>query len=320
MLIPHFLAALCAGFLALVGDMAFGQDYPNKPIRIITGGAGGGTDFTARLIAQGISVPLGQPVVVENRGAGIIPVEFVSKAAPDGYTLLVQGSVAWVSPLVLQKAPYEILRDFAPISQIERTVFVVTVHPSIPVKSVSELIALAKSKPAALNYGSGPSGTTSHLAVELFKSLAGVNIVWVPYKGVAQAITDQISGEVHMTIIDSSGVMPHVKAGKLKALAVTSATPSALVPGLPTVAATGVPGYEAAGMSCIWAPAGTPAPIINRLSQEIVRLLNRADVKERFLNAGVEPVGSSPEQFAATMRSDIARISKVIKDAGIKVN
>ena len=319
MLIARFVAGmLLIGLAALPGGV-FGQTFPNKPIRIITSGVGGGGDFTARLIAQGISVTLGQPVIVDNRGSGFLPGEVAYKAPPDGYTLLVQGGVAWVYPL-LRKAPYDAVRDFSPISLLERTVFIVSVNPSVPAKSVSELIALAKARPGELNFGSGSVGSTNHLAVELFASMAGINIVHVPSKGAALAITAQIGGETQLTIFDSGLVLPHVKSGKLRALAVTSAEATALAPGLPTVAASGLPGYEATGMTGMWAPAKTPAAIISRLNQEVVRALNRPDVKERFLNAGVETVGTSPEQFAAIIKSDIARLSKLIKDAGIKLD
>ena len=319
LILPFVVRMFPLGLMVLGAGVVSGQDYPNKPIRIVTAAAGGGSDFMARQVAQGISGPLGQPVIVENRGGGIIPVDYVSKAPPDGYTLLVQGAVAWVAPLLLRKAPYDMVRDFSPISLLVKEVYLVAVHPSLPVKSVRELIALAKTRPGELNYSSSIAGGSGHLAGELFRSMAGVNIVHVPYKGTAASITALISGEVQLTITDAGLMTPHVKSGKLRALAVTSAEPSALVPGLPTEAASGLPGYEAVGRTGIWAPAKTPAAIIERLNQEIVRVLNLPDVKERFFNAGVEPVGSSPEQFAAIVKADIAKLGKLIKDAGIKV-
>jgi tripartite-type tricarboxylate transporter receptor subunit TctC len=308
---------LSVGLMAPGAGVVSGQDYPNKPIRIVTGLAGGGGDSVARIIAQGISGPLGQSVIVDNRTT-IQASEAASKAPPDGYTLLVIGSSVWIFPL-LQKAPYEV-SDFSPISLISREINVVSVHPSVPVKSIKELIALAKARPGALNYGAGVIGGPQHLAAELFKSMAGVDIVRISYKGNAQSITGLISGEVQLMITDVGLLAPHVKMGRLRALAVTSLEPSALAPGLPTVAASGLPGYEAVGMTVMMAPANTPSAIINRLNQEIVRFLNRSDVKERFLNDGEEVVANSPEQFAAIIKSDMARISKVIKDAGIKVN
>ena len=309
---------LWAGVTAIGAGVACGQEYPNKPVRIITGAAGGGGDFDARIIAQGISGPLGQSVVVDNRANTIVAADAAAKSPPDGYTLFIGGSSTWIFPL-LQKAPYDPVRDFAPISLIERTVSVVAVHPSIPAKSVKELIALAKARPGELNYSSAAVGGPAHIAGELFKSMAGVKIVNVVYKSNPPAITALISGEVQLTIIDVGSVAPHIKTGKLRALAVTSAEPSVLVPGMPTVSASGLPGYEAIGMAGFFAPAKTPTAAITRISQEAMRVLGRADVKEKLLNAGVEVIGSSPEQFAATLKADIAATAKVIKDAGIRV-
>ncbi len=320
MLLSRFVVGMLSGPMVLGVGVVSGQTYPDKPIRIATAAAGGGSDFMARLVAQGISGPLGQPVIVENRGGGIIPVDFVSKAPADGYTLLVQGGVAWVAPLLLRKAPYDVVRDFSPISLLVREVYIVAVHPSVPVRAIKELMALAKARPGELNFSSSTAGGSGHLAGELFKALAGVNIVHVPYKGTASSITALISGEVQLTITDAGLITPHVKSGKLRALAVTSADPSALFPGLPTVAASGLPGYEAVGRTGIWAPAKTPSAIIDRLNQEVVRALKLPDLKEKFLNAGVEAVGSSPEQFAAIIKAEIVTLGNLIKDAGIKLD
>ena len=320
MLQLRFLAGiLSAGPMVLGAGGVYGQDYPNRPVRIVTAAAGGGSDFVARQVAQGISGPLGQPVIVDNRGSGVVQYEFLSKAPPDGYGLVVTGSAFYLFPL-LNKVPYDVVNDFSPLSLLVREVFVVAVHPSLPAKSIKELITLAKARPGELNYASTVAGGPAHLAAELFKSMAGVNIVNVAYKGNAAGNTALISGEVQLQITDSGEIMPHVKSGRMRALAVTSAQPSALVPGLPTVAASGLPGYEMNSMTGIYAPGKTPAAIINRLNQEIVRALNRADVKERFLNVGVEVVASSPEQFAATIKSEIAKWGKVMRDAGIKAN
>ena len=319
MLITRVIVSIFSvGLLELAPGTVSGQDFPNKPIRIVTAAAGGGSDTTARLIAQGISGPLGQPVIVENRPT-FVAIETVAKAPPDGYTLLVTGASFWINPL-LQKLSYDAVRDFAPISLISREVFILAVHPSMPVKSVKELIALAKARPGELNFGSSTPGGPGSLGAELLKSMAGVNIVNVPYKGNIAAVTALVSGEIQLMVADMPLVVPHVKSGKLRALAVTSAESSALVPGLPTVAASGLPGYGLDGATGSWAPAKTPTAIINRLNQEIVRFLNQPDVKERILNAQAEVIASSPEQFAAIMKSDIAKWSKVIKDAGIKSN
>ena len=316
---PFVLWIVSAGLMVLGMGAPSAQDYPNKIIRIVTSAAGGGSDFTSRQIAQRISGPLGQQVIVENRGSGIVLYEFLAKAPPDGYGLVVTGSTFWILPL-LQKVPYDVARDFLPVSLVVREVNVVAVHPSVPAKSIAELIALAQAKPAALNYASGSIGGPPHLSAELFKSMAGVNIVHIPHKGIAAAVTALLAGEVQLLISDAGDLMPHIKSGRVRGLAVTSATPSGLVPGLPTVAASGLPGYESIAMTGIFAPAKTPAAIVTRLNQEVVRFLNRADVKERFLNAGSEIVANSPEQFGATITAEIAKWSRVIKDAGIKVD
>ena len=308
-----FIGAMVTG----TATAACAQDYPNRPIRIVTSAAGGGSDFTARQVASGISPPLGQPVIVDNRAGGIIAAEVVAKSPPDGYTLTVQGAL-WIVPL-LSKAPYEV-SDFAPIVQTERIVNIVAVHPSVPAKAVKDLIALAKARPGELNYASVSIGGSTHLAMELFKSMAGVNIVHVPYKGAAAAVPALMSGEVQLMIFDAGVLAPHVKSGKLRALAVTSAQPSALFPELPTVTASGLPGYESGAMAGLFAPAKTSKAIIDRLNLEIVRVLNRTDVKERFMAAGLEVVASTPEEFTAAIKADTVRLSKVIKDAGIKLN
>ena len=293
-----------------------GQDFPRKPLRIITGGAGGGNDFAARIVAQGISDPLGQPVVVENRGT-LVAVESVAKALPDGYSMLINGGSTWLTPLI-QKTPHEI-GDLAPISLMVKEVTILVVHPSVPVNSVKELIAYAQAKPGTLNYSSTVIGGSSHLAAELFKSMAGVNIVHVPYKGSNPALAGLLAGEVQVAI-DGVQLLPQIKSGKLKALGVSTAQPSPLAPGMPTIASTGLPGYEWIGMSGIWTRAKTPEAIINRLNKEIVRVLTLPEIKDRFFKAGAEVVASSPEQFAAIIKSDIVRMGKVIKDAGIKVD
>ncbi len=297
---------------------ASAQDYPNRTIRILTAAAGGSSDLVARPIAQGFTDSMRQPVVIYNRPS-ILGSEIVSKASPDGYTLLISSESLWTRPL-LDKVPYDFATGFTPVGQISREVYVLAVHPSLPVKSVRQLIALAKAKPGALNYGTGPNGSATHLSGELFRSLAGIKIVQVPYKGVAESVTAMISGEVHMMFANPSLVAPHAKVGRLRTLAVTTAEPTALVPGLPTVAASGLPGYESISVQGLLAPGKTPAAIVNRLNQEMVRVLNQPGLKEKFLNNGSELLGSSPERFAAFIASDMARMGKVIKDAGIKAN
>jgi tripartite-type tricarboxylate transporter receptor subunit TctC len=300
--------------------VACAQSYPLKPLRIVTAEAGGGNDFAARTIGQSIAGQLGQPWVVDNRGGagGAIAAEIVARAPPDGYTLLVYASNVWLIPLLRKNVPYDVIRDFAPITWAARSPNTVVVHPSLPVKSVQDLIALARAKPGQLSYGSGGTGSSTQLAVELFKSMAKVDILRIPYKGNAPALNDLVGGQVQLMFATAGSVSPHIKSGRLRAIAVTSAEPSILAPGLPTVAASGLPGYESISIYGVFAPARTPAPIISQLNRAIVAVLNMPEVRERFFNVGVETVGSTPEQYAATIKADIARMSKVIRDARIQ--
>jgi tripartite-type tricarboxylate transporter receptor subunit TctC len=322
--LPRSVRARLAVWLFLAGPMLPGvgpvqaQAWPVKPIRIVTSGVGGGSDLASRLVAQGISPALGQQVIVDNRPSGVIPGEVVAKAAPDGYTLLVSSSVLWLEPLFQGQAPYDAARDFAPVSLIAKSPNILVVHPSLPVKSVKELVALAKARPGELNYAAGATGSSDHLAAELFKVMSGVNIVRISYKTAASRVADLMGGHVHLSFGSGGTVVVHVRSGRLRALAVTSAEPSALLPELPTVAASGVPGYEAIQILAVFAPARTPAPLIGRLNQEIARAVNRADVKEKFLSSGVETVGSSPEHLAAAIKSDMAKWEKLVKVAGIR--
>ena len=303
------------GMMVLCAGVVLGETYPNKPIRLVTGGGGGA--LMARLIASGISLPLGQTVIVENRPAPAIPV-IVARAPPDGYTALISGNAVWLAPLTI-KAQYDPVRDLAPISMVGRQPLILFVHPSLPVKSVKELIAYAKTRPGELNNSIGGIGGGIHLAGELFKSMADVNIVSVPYSSTSLEIQDLVGGRVQLAITTPASMMEQAKSGKLRALAVTTAEPSVLFPGLPTIAAS-LPGYEAAQTVAMFATARTPAAIVNRLNQEVVRVLSQPDVKQNIFDAGIEVVGSSPEQLAATVKSDMGRMGKVIKDAGIKAD
>ena len=306
--------------LAAAGMAASAQNYPSRPIRIVTAEPGGGNDFAARLIVQGLGGSLGQPVIVDNRGGagGLIAVNVALKAQPDGHTLLLYANNVWIIPLLRRSAPYDAVRDFVPITLAAKAPNAVVVHPSLPVKSIAQLIALAKARPGELNYGSGGNGSSTHLAVELFKSMAGVDIVRVVFKGNAPAQNALFSGEVQLMIAPAGSLASHLNSARLRALAVTSAQPSPLLPGLPTMAASGLPGYESMQIYGIFAPAKTPAAIVGRLNEEIVRVVQRPDVRDKFLAAGVEPVGSTPQELATTMKSEIVRIGKVIKDAGIR--
>jgi len=315
-----FSVAVATLSLTFAPAPASAQSYPTKPIRVVTSAPGGGNDFTARAIAYSISGSLGQPWVVDNRGGagGAIAAELVARAPPDGYTLLVYASNIWIIPL-LRSVPYDPVKDLAPITWAARSPNTVVVHPSLPVKSLKELIALAKARPGQLMYGSAGTGATSHLSAELFKSMAKVDVLRVPYKANAPALNDLLSGQVQIMFSTASSVTPHVRSGRLRALAVTSAKPTPLAPGLPTVAAAaGLPGYESISIYGVFAPAKTPEAIIRQLNQSIVAVLNHPDVREKFLNVGVETVGSTPEQFAAVIKADMARMSKVIKEAGIR--
>ncbi len=316
---PRFLVSIFS-ILAMVLCMggAFAQVYPNKPIRIVTTAVGGGSDFVARLVAPGISSSLGQPVIIDNRPGTFVAEEVVAKASPGGYSLLINASGVWIEPL-LHKAPYDPVRDFSPISMTSKTPLLLVVNPSVPVNSVKELIALAKARPGAINYAVQSIGGANHLAGELFMAMAGVSLTSVPYKGTPQALNDLMGGQVQLMFANSIASLPHVKSGRLKALAITSLQPSGVAPDVPTVAASGLPGYEIAAIFTIFAPAGTPVAIINRLNQEIVRVLKTPEVKERFLATGSDVVAGSPAELAAYVKSDIAKWGKLIKDAGIRV-
>jgi len=306
---------VCALWIVVPAAHVRAQEYPSKPIRIITSPAGGGNDFPARIVARGVSGPLGQQVIVDNRPTVLIG-DLVAKAPPDGYTLLVSGSPHWIGPLI-EKTSYDPIRDFSPISLLDRAPVVLVVHPSMPVKSVKHLIALAKARAGELNYSSGGPGGSNHLGAILFNYLAGVNIVRVPYKGSGPAMTAVMSGEVHLMFPGVGAAAPHVKSGRLRALAVGGAQPSAFLPGVPTIAASGVPGYVSEAKHALFAPAGTPAAIVARLNQEVVRFLQSAEAKKFLFNGGVESVSSSPDELTATMKSEIATIGKILKAAGI---
>jgi tripartite-type tricarboxylate transporter receptor subunit TctC len=308
-ILPLGLMVFCAG-------VASGQNYPDKPIRVLTTTAGGPNDLASRLIAEGVMGSLGQRMIIENRA--IIGVEIAAKAPPDGYTLLHYTNVLWLMPLFRDGVPWDPVRDFSPITLTMTQPNIVVVHPSVPVTSIRELIALAKARPGELNYASSSTGATNHVAAELFKSMAGVSILRVNYKGGGPAVNDLIAGHVHVMFGSAGVVAPHTKTGRLRALAVTSAEPTALAPGLPTVAAAGLPGYESSQLTGMLAPAKTPTAIIHRLNQEITRALQRADAKERLFSIGIEASPCSPEEFAATIKSEMAKMEKVIKDSGLR--
>jgi len=300
---------------ALAAGPGVAQDYPARPVRIVTSPAGGGNDLPSRLVARGISGPLGQQVIVDNRPAILAP-EIVAKAAPDGYTVLVAGSTHWIGPLV-EKVSYDPLKDFVPVALIARAPVLLVVHPSMPVSSVRQLVALAKSRPGVLNSSVGAPGSSNYLGAVLFDYLAGVKIARIPYKGAAPAMTALMSGEVQVMFPSAGAATPHVQSGRLRALAVGSAQPSALAPGLPTIAASGVPGYDSDSLSAVFAPAGTAPAIVARLNQEIVRYVQSAEGKSLFLKGGIEVAWSTPEELLAMIKSEMATYGKVLKAAGV---
>ena len=301
---------------ALAATAAHAQTYPSKALRVLATTVGGGTDFAARIIAQEMSKTLGQPVVVENRDA-LNSAVIAAKAHPDGYTLLFNGGSAWLEEYMNSKTPFT-MKDFAPISLVTITPGFLVVNPSLAANSVKDLIALAKAKPGALNFASGSPGTLTQLAPELFKLMAGVNMVGIPYKGGGPALNAVVAGEVQLMFATATGASPLIRSGRLKALAVTTSQPTPLFPELPTIATAGLPDYESVGMTGAFAPAKTPVAIINRLSTEISKAAKLPEIKERFMKLGVESIGSTPAEFAVKIRSEVARMSKVIKAAGIR--
>jgi tripartite-type tricarboxylate transporter receptor subunit TctC len=302
----------------LAAAAAWSQGYPSKPLRFVTTGIGASTDLAARTVAQGLADSAGWNVVVDNRGSTIVAAEMTSRALPDGYTLLVSTDGLWRGPL-LQKMPFDPAKDFSPITLVSRSPNILVVHPSLPVRSVKELIALAKARPGQLNYGAGAIGAATHLASELFNLMAGVKIVHIPYKSSGGAVTPLLSGQLQVMFGTTGAVAAHIKSGRVRALAVSTSQPSPLAPGLPTVAEAGnLPGYESAATAGVFAPAGTSQAIIKRLNEEINRVLGRPEVKERFLNQSVEIVGGSPDEIAAFIKSDIATTARIISEAGIR--
>ena len=305
-------------FALLPAPEADAQSYPAKAVRMIVPVApGGSVDTVGRIVAQKMAENMGQQVVVDNRpGASTnIGIELAARAPADGYTILTVSITLVVNPSLFAKLPFDVVRDFAPVSLIAAAPFVLVVHPSVPARSVMELIALAKKQPGKLNYPSGGKGTNSHIGVELFKNLTGTRIVHVPYRGGGPALMAVLGGEMDLGFIGIVAVVPHVKAGKLRALGITGMKRSSVLPELPTVAQAGVPGYEFAPWYGVLAPAGTPVAIINALNDHIVKTMRAPDLAERFASEGADIVASSPGQFASAIKADLARWAKVVKEA-----
>jgi tripartite-type tricarboxylate transporter receptor subunit TctC len=305
----------------LFSGEVLGQVYPTRPIHLVVpSSAGAGvTDIMARLVGRHLSARIGQQVVIDNRpgASGILGSEVVSRAAPDGYTLLI-ANVSLVANLFLYpKMPYDPLTDFMPVTMVNSAPLLLVVHPSIAATSVTELIAYAKSYPGQLNYGSGGRGSTPYLAAELFKSLSGIDVLHVPYKGGAPALSDLIGGQLSFMIENMPGTMPYVMAGNLRALAITSLQRSPLAPELPPLAEAGVPGYEMSGWNGIFAVKGTPAEIVGRLHSEVAKILRAPEVRRELAALGAEPVGDTPDEFGAFLKADMARWGKIIQEKGL---
>ncbi|HTP96499.1 MAG TPA: tripartite tricarboxylate transporter substrate binding protein [Burkholderiales bacterium] len=311
------LAALAA--LDALTPPACAQTFPAKPIRIVVGP---GPDIVARVIGQKLTEAWGQQIVVDTRpgGGGNIAADMVAKATPDGYTLLL-ASATYPINTAMQTASYDLLKDFAAVVFCASAPFILVVHPSLPVRSVADLIALAKSKPGQINYASAGNGTPPHLAGEMFKTMAQVDIVHVPYKGAAAGMIDLVGGQVQMMMAIASATLGQIHAGKVRALAVSSARRTRLAPDLPTIAEAGLPGFEVIGWNGLIAPAGTPAAVIDKVNAEALRALKQNEVRTRLVNAGYDPADdNTPAQFTAYIKSEIAKWSKLVKESGAKAD
>lgn len=313
------VAAFC-----LVAVPAVADNYPSKPIRLIVPfPAGGGVDVLARIIGQKMSDDFHQPVIVEDRpgAAGIIGTEAVARAAPNGYTLLL-GTVGThgINSSLYRRLPYDAIKDFTPISEIARVPNILVVHPAVPAHTVKELLALARARPGQLKFASAGSGTPIHLSGELFKSMGKVSMVHVPYRGAPQAMTDLLAGRVDMMFSNMPLALPYIKNGKLRALGVTTLQRASATPHVPTISEAGLPGYNVDTWYGIFAPAGAPAPVTSRLNSEINHILASPDVKRVFAAQGAEPLGTTPQQFSTTVRTDLVKWAKVVKQAGARVD
>ena len=319
---PTGMCALLASASLIIAVAAGAQQaYPNKAIRVVVAFAPGGiSDFAARSVSQKLSEALGVPVIVENRAGagGILGAEAVAKSPPDGYTLLVTSISHTINPSVRKNLPFDAVRDFAPVTLLADAPNFLVVHPSLPVKSVKELVAFSRARPAQITYASAGAGTSTHLSGELFKAMARIDIVHVPYKGGGPAVIDLIGGHVLMMFATLPSVLQHVRAGKLRGLAVTGSRRFPSAQEFPTMIEAGVAGYEVSGWSGLFAPAGAPREAIGRLATEIGKILRAPELKERFFVQGAEPVGNTPEEFAAFVRSEIAKWKKVVEASGMK--
>lgn len=313
-----------AAIALMASDAVSGPVYPDRPIHmVVPASAGAGViDIMARLVGHHLSARLGQQIVVDNRpgASGIVGTEVVAKAAPDGHTLLLSNVALVVTPLLYARLPYDPLTDFVPVTRINAAPLVLVVHPSLAATSVTALIAAARFRPGELNYGSGGVGSTPYLAAELFKSLSGIDALHVPYKGGAPALSDLVGGQLSFMIENVPGTMPYVRAGHLRALAVTTLQRSPLAPALPTMAEAGVPGYEISGWNGVFAVKGTPAEIVTRLHDEIAEVLHTPEVTREMAALGAEPIGDTPAEFARFLEAETARWDRIIRDRGLAVH
>lgn len=324
MRVAHGFRIIVATLACLIGAQAFAQAYPTRPIRLVVPfPPGGAVDFYARAVQGPVSEALGQTVVIENRvgASGMVGADHVAKSPPDGYTLLL-GNIASlaINVGIYSKMSYDPVKDFTPIMHTIDVNYVMVVHPSVPARTVAELIAYAKANPGKLAYGSAGPGSLPHLSTELFKSLTGVDMVHVPYKGGGPMVTDLLGGTVQIVIADQANLMPHVKGGKLRALAVASPARSANAPELPTIAEAGVPGFQAVAWNGLVGPAGLPPEVVKRVHAAFAKAMAQPDVRERLLGGGLDPVGDSPEEFGRFVRAEIAKWSKIAKDVGARAD
>ncbi|HET6265048.1 MAG TPA: tripartite tricarboxylate transporter substrate binding protein [Usitatibacter sp.] len=321
------LSAVIGAASALIGVPGVAsaqQTYPSKPIRfVVPYPAGGPLDTVARLLGQRVSESVKQPVIVDNKpgAGGNIGADAVAKSAPDGYTILM-GAVAThaINPTLYASMPYDAARDFAPVTQVASTPNVLVVNPSVPAANVREFIAYGRANPGKLNFGSGSTGSAGHLAGELFKTMAGIDMTHVPYKGAAPAMNDLVGGQIHLMFDNLASSLAQVRAGRIRALAVTTSRRSALAPDLPTVIESGLPGFDISTWFGIFVPAGTPRDVVDRLHGEFTRALAQPDVREKMLNLGAEPVGNRPEEFAAFIRGEAEKYAQVIRASGAKAD
>ena len=317
------MSRFAALLYVLAAGVAAAQSYPTRPVRVIvTFPPGAGSDIATRLVTAKLVESLGRAFVVDNRAgaAGNIGVDMAAHAAPDGYTLLAVTAAAAISQSAYAKAPFDLVKDFAPVALIASAPFILALHPSVPAKSLQELIALAKAKPGQYSYATPGTGSSPHMAGELLKMETGINLLHVPYKGTVPAVTDVIAGNVSMALANTLVALPAVKSGRLRALAITSAKRSAIVPDLPTFAESGVRGFESGTWYAFLAPAGTPRPVIALLNREISRIVQLPDVREKLAAQGAEPLVGTPEETGAFVRSEVARWAKVVKAAGVRLD